>query len=502
MHLYIRADADARRGTGHVMRCLALAQAWQEQGGEASFLSRCDSGPLQQRIRDEGFGLRLLNDVCPDPADLETTLSLLRADTAGRGKWLVLDGYHFTPDYQRAIRAAGVSLAVIDDTNHLPYYHADLLLNQNAYAPALSYGCAADTTLLMGTRYCLLRREFLAYRDRPRRVPERAGNLLVTLGGSDPDNATLQVIEALKGLAEPDISVRLVVGPANPHREALRRALLSFPCHAELLTAPSDMPGLMAWADMAISAAGGTCWELAFMQVPTIVLVLAENQRGVAEYLTENEAAWSLGEADDGLPVRLREAFRRWIGDAGLRAALLQKSRTLIDGEGASRVVGAMDARQITLREVTDADSELLWQWANDEETRKASYSQAPIPWDEHVRWFAAIRRQAGHRFYVAQNGDQKPVGQIRLARAGDEAVVSLSVAPEARRRGHGRRILVRAAERLFQESDAERLAAYIKADNPSSLRTFRKAGFHTPEAVAPGGVTSYRMILRRSDRS
>ena len=127
--LFIRADATSQIGSGHVMRCIALAQAWQDQGGRVTFISHCDSDTLRIRIIGEGFNLVSIEKPHPHPSDLTLTLSCINPETTGpnTGAWLVLDGYHFTPDYQKAIKDAGIRLLIIDDMNHLPYYHADII---------------------------------------------------------------------------------------------------------------------------------------------------------------------------------------------------------------------------------------------------------------------------------------------------------------------------------------------------------------------------------------
>ena len=511
MHLYIRADADGKIGTGHIMRCIALAQAWQDQGGEITFLSHCESEALRERILKEGFEFVYLEKVHPDSFDLERTLSLLTNKTnqptltnptnetnETSPCWLVLDGYHFTPDYQKAIRDAGIRLFVIDDMNHLTHYYADILLNQNIYGPDLKYHCDKDTTLLLGTRYVLLRREFLKYQNVKRQVPDKAKNILVTLGGADPDNVTLKVIEAIKLLNDPSLEVKVVVGPANPHQETLRKAIVSADFKAELLINPPNMHELMAWADMAVSAGGSTCWELAFMGVPSIVLILAENQAAVAEYLMNKKAVLNLGIFAECSKEHISDACKTLIGSSIARTSLSQQSTTLINGPGPNHVIKSMNSNNITLREVTDLDRELIWQWANDEETRKASYSQAHISWDEHIRWFDSVQRQTNHRFYIANNGSKKPVGQIRFALDGKDAIVSFSVAPDSRRRGYGKEILVKAAKQLFNETNIEQISAYVKSENMLSLRVFQKAGFRMIENVVFCGVRSCKMILKR----
>ena len=506
MHLYIRADADGKIGAGHIMRCIALAQAWQDHGGEVTFISHCESEAFRERISKEGFQFIAVNAPHPHPDDLSITLEYLKRPSPftphPSPTWLVLDGYHFTPEYQNAIRDEGYRVMVIDDMNHLPYYHADILLNQNIHASELKYHYDEDTTLLLGTRYVLLRREFLKYRDFKRQIPDRAKNILVTLGGADPDNVTLKVIEALKLLNEPDIAVRIIIGPANPHQETLRKAIVSADFKADFLINPPNMPELMAWADMAVSAGGSTYWELAFMGVPSVVLILAENQAAVAEYLMNKKAVLNLGIFAECSKEHISDACKTLIGSRIARTTLSHQSTTLINGPGPNHVIKSMNSNNITLREVTELDRELIWQWANDEETRKASYSQAYISWDEHIRWFDSAQRKNNHRFYIAMNGSKKPVGQIRFSSDDKDTIVSFSVAPDSRRRGYGKEILVRAAKKLFNETNIEQISAYVKSENMSSLKVFQKAGFHLVETVVFCGVKSCKMILRRPSQS
>jgi UDP-2,4-diacetamido-2,4,6-trideoxy-beta-L-altropyranose hydrolase len=498
MNLYIRTDADSKMGIGHIMRCVALAQAWRDQGGEVTFISSCESGPLKERIQNEGFKLIALEHICPDSSDLKNTLDILKSESAGQRHWLVLDGYHFTLEYQNAICDAGVFLLVADDMNHLPFYHADILLNQNIHAPDLDYHCDESTTILLGTRYVLLRKEFSKYKDFKHKIPELAKNILVTLGGADPDNVTLKVIKALKLLNKPDIAVRIVIGPTNPHQELLRKTIASVHFEAELLVNPTNMPELMEWADLAISAGGSTCWELAFMGVPIMALILADNQKAVAEGITKEGVAVNLGLYKIFDQKIASEEINGLIQSKDRRLNMIQKGQTLISGSGRDRLCERLLARFISMKPAEESDCELIWHWANDEETRKNSYSQAYISWDEHIRWFASVQMQKNYRFYVARNRNEKPVGQIRFTIDGKDAVVSFSVAPESRGRGYGKEILIEAAKKLFDETDIEQISAYVKSENMLSLKVFQKAGFHLVETVSFCEVKSCKMVLRR----
>jgi UDP-2,4-diacetamido-2,4,6-trideoxy-beta-L-altropyranose hydrolase len=165
-------------------------------------------------------------------------------------RWLVLDGYHFDDDYQRRLRRDGMKLLVIDDYAHLPQYDADLLLNQNAGSERLNYKVPQETMLLLGSSYALLRREFRgARRGKKADSAGQAGHLLITLGGADPDNVTLKVIEVLQQGELPAVMTKIIVGPANPHLALLQESVQHSLLQVELLIGVEDMVPLMQWAE-------------------------------------------------------------------------------------------------------------------------------------------------------------------------------------------------------------------------------------------------------------
>jgi len=341
--LLIRADATTQIGTGHLMRCIALAQAWQDSGGRITFLSDCQSDVLRRHIIDEGFSFIPIKKRHPDPQDLTITLENLSAmsNQALPKKWLVIDGYHFTTDYQKEIKESGYHLLVIDDYNHLPYYHADILLNQNINAHNLKYLCDADTIKLFGCTYTLLRQEFLKYKGLRREVPEKANKILVTLGGADPDNVTLSIIEAIKKLNDSTLDVKVVVGPANPNLKILKKTIHQMPSSIQLLH-EANMPDLMQWSDIAISGGGSTCWELSFMGVPFFIIVMAQNQEGIAIGLDNAKVASSCGWFSQLSLHIISKQLKKLINDRKSRKKYSEKGRGLVDGLGAERIIDSM----------------------------------------------------------------------------------------------------------------------------------------------------------------
>lgn len=336
--LVLRADADARIGSGHVMRCLALAQEWRQQGGEAVFIGRISAESLQHRIVDEGCGLKLLPASHPAPDDLSAVRAYL-AENRSQPGWLVLDGYHFDLSYHDAIRCAGWSLMVIDDYAHLPEYHADILLNQNLYAGELIYNTQQGAQHLLGARYALLRREFQEARKQHRDIGGDGRRVLVTMGGADPDNVTGRVVDALLRMNVSGLAVKIVIGPLNPHRSDLEARLQRAGFQVEVLTAVEKMATLMQWADLAVTAAGSTCWELAALGVPMVVTIVADNQERLASAIAAYEAAENLGWFYGWMPAQAADIIARLLAQAERRRIMAMKGTELTDGRGCERIV-------------------------------------------------------------------------------------------------------------------------------------------------------------------
>ena len=335
--LLIRTDASVQIGTGHLMRCLALAQAWQDAGGRAVFLMATKAPALESRLQSEDMEVVHLS-VQPGSID-DAIQTSYYAHQVGADR-IVVDGYHFGTDYQRILKNQKCQLLLIDDLGSFEYYYADLILNQNVYAHEELYRNREPyTQLLLGTRYALIRREFLKWRDWKREIPEVARKVLVTMGGSDPDNVTLKVIQALQQVDIDGLEVIVVVGGSNPHYEELRSAVQDSCFPIRLESNVTDMPALMAWADVAISAGGSTCWEIAFMGLPSLVLVLSENQQRIATGLDEAGIALNVGWCTEASIAQVTKTLVVLLEDRGLRWRMGQQGKELMDGLGSGRTM-------------------------------------------------------------------------------------------------------------------------------------------------------------------
>ena len=344
--ILIRADCGVEIGSGHVMRCLALAQAWQDRSGRVVYAMATRVPGIEARLRAENIEVVTLP---VRPGSAEDAAATAEAAKVHGAEWIVLDGYHFDGNYQRAIKEAGLRLMVLDDYGHAEHYWADLVLNQDTNAEEDLY-CNREpaTRLLLGLQYVLLRREFRQSRPPHHAIPQVARKLLVTLGGSDPPNATLKVIRALGEIGPDDLETVVLVGPANPHWADLEAAAHQRQDRLRLVRNARNVPEFMAWCDMAVTAGGSTVWELAFFAVPSIVLILAENQKHSTRLLHQQGACLVLGDSNEVSSSVLAAAISEVSRDFPGRSALSERIGALVDGRGVDRVCEMLGPKETT----------------------------------------------------------------------------------------------------------------------------------------------------------
>ena len=336
----IRADASVEVGTGHVMRCLALAQTWQDAGGEAAFAMAESTPAILERLKAERIEVHEVREGPGTPNDAKLTLDVAKACGA---EWMVVDGYVFGADYQRRVKDAGLRLLWVDDDGSARHYCADIVLNQNVHARPSFYS-SRDTScrLLLGPKYAVLRREFNPRQKRKREISARGNKVLITMGGSDSGNVSLRVVEALREVSVQNLEAVVVIGGSSPHFESVAQAALSFPGVMRAQRDALNMPELMAWADIAVSAAGSTCWEMCMMGLPAVVIDVAANQSAIAEGLSRLAVSVHAGSSESLSTEALAAEVERLLLSSECRSAMSRRGHELVDGEGTLRVMSEL----------------------------------------------------------------------------------------------------------------------------------------------------------------
>lgn len=338
--VWLRADASAALGSGHVMRCHALALALRERGAVVGLLARELPSALAAPWH-EIAGRVVMLGAGDDAAATRAALDRTGCDA------LVVDHYGLDAAWERALRPACRVLMALDDLADRPH-DADLLLDQNLGRAAGDYDSRVPTACerLIGPRFALLRPDFAAARaaSLQRRANGALRHLVVSLGGGDPQQASLHVLRALATATLPaGLRVSVALGPLAPTLADARDLAATLPMSCSVHGAVSDMASLLAEADLAVGAAGGSAWERCCLGVPTLLLVLADNQRAGAQALAEAAAAQPLGTLDQ-LPRTLPAALHALAEPARLHS-MSTAAAAVTDGQGAARVADALLAR-------------------------------------------------------------------------------------------------------------------------------------------------------------
>lgn len=332
--LAIRADADARIGLGHAMRCFALAEAWCMQGGEAVFFSGAAlPDPVLARLDGAGIEHRVLS--APDKGH-----DFAEAAAGTGARWLVIDGSFATPGYLDLVGKAGLPVLLLDDAASAKRYPCDLLLNQNVQASPDQYTGRTGARILAGPGYALIRAD-MRRAALPRTIPERPQRILVLVGGADPgghlEALAQAAAQALLKAGFGDGHVDAVIGPASTWQP---------PADAGPMIAyhrgVKDMSAMIGKADLAISSAGSTVWELSLQGTPMILGASVPMEEPVGAGMAAKGAALYLGRFSDCPAEQLVAETVRVLQDSAVRRTLSNTAAALVDGRGTERVIGAM----------------------------------------------------------------------------------------------------------------------------------------------------------------
>ncbi|SFJ77633.1 UDP-2,4-diacetamido-2,4,6-trideoxy-beta-L-altropyranose hydrolase [Halobacillus dabanensis] len=315
MKIGFRVDASINDGTGHVMRCLTLADELRELGAEVFFMCRRRPGDLVEFIQNQGYPVYEMTGADQVSWEEDAVRVIQILDHAGVVDWLVVDNYELDARWEKAIRPHVKKLMVIDDLADRPH-DCDLLLDQNLYKKMeVRYtGLVPErATLLLGPAYTLLRREFLQASPLERERDGTVRRILVSFGGSDPTNETLKTLQAIERLEiTPEVDV--VIGESHPYKQAIIR-FCDRNDKMELHIQTKEMARHMECADLAIGAGGSSVWERCYMELPSLIIETAPNQTEVISSLLEKGAIFYLGKSAEVNVEHLSQCLAKLMGN-------------------------------------------------------------------------------------------------------------------------------------------------------------------------------------------
>ncbi len=341
MNVVFRTDSSHNIGTGHVMRCLSLADATRRNDTNISFVCREGLGNLISYIENRGYEVHLLPGEIDIEKDRRLTKNILSKNES-KPDWLIIDHYDIGIQWESAMYGLVNKIMVIDDLANRKHV-CDLLLDQNysknedRYSGLVSGNCIK----LLGPKYSILRPQFQKVRNNLRKRDGGVNRILVFMGGADPKNVTSKALRAIRMLDRSDIAVDVVIGNLNPFHEEIKNLISKIPntiCHHNV----ENMADLMLSADLCIGAGGTTTWERCCVGLPTMTIILAENQKSISENLDKKGALINLGWCHNVTENNIKEVIEGLFDNPRKMVSMSDKSRRLVDGEGVNRVCDAM----------------------------------------------------------------------------------------------------------------------------------------------------------------
>ena len=299
MVVFFRVDSSHLVGSGHLMRCLTLAQRYRKEGHRVSFICRDLEGNLSGLVKKQNFHLHMLPTSVQDDTlagyakwltvsqeqDAFETVALMQK--MGKVDRVVVDSYAIDETWEKIVRPNTKEIFVIDDLANRKH-DCDILLDQNYYLNKEEryIGLVPEhCKMLLGPRYTLLRDEFYEAKEKMKPRDGQLHNILVFYGGVDATDETSKAIKALRRLKAngelPDVEITVVVGGSNARKDDI--AIFCQKAGFQYLCQVNNMAELMAEADLMLGAGGTTTWERCFLTLPSIVTAVAENQFQICE---------------------------------------------------------------------------------------------------------------------------------------------------------------------------------------------------------------------------
>jgi len=482
MSIVFRTDASIDIGTGHVMRCLTLSGELGGRGATASFICRKEHGNLIEYIEKKGYR------VYPLPANIDilTDRDLTQKIFQEQQKptdWLIIDHYGIDASWESSLRKFVKKIMVIDDLADRRH-DCDILLDQNYGRKGSRYnGLIPEHCIqLLGPEYALLRPQFREARENLRERGDGVKKILVFMGGADPADETGKVLQALKMLNRDDVAVDVLIGASNPFKNEIKTMAKQMPNTACYFNV-SNMAELMASADIGIGASGTSSWERCCIGLPSIVMILADNQKEIAEELEKEGAVVNLGWHEDVTEMDIRDAVENLLTDSDKRKKMSLNSMELVDGKGVGRVSQYISSsgdciENIYIKNADDNDINDLFKWRNNPEIRKNFFDTAPVLREIHEKWFREKVNDIRSAIYMVYYRENK-IGSIRFENKENAIKTSVLLSPDYIGKGLGAEIIRIGTDRFIKEkSPTKPIIAEIKKENIQSIKAFQKAGF------------------------
>ena len=320
------------------MRCFALAEELIKNKNICYFLSNIDNKNIYEKIVKSTIKIQRMSFTPKQDRDIKYLLDFSNSNDVD---WVVTDHYDINSGYIQKIKDDGFKVLSIDDTSQT-YYSSDLVVNQNVGYERLEFHTDNTTSLLLGPKYVMIRDELL--RRDEKKFRKHVEKILITLGGSDNNNLTINILKILKEIINKNIEIIVVFSPLNKINDEFQSKISTLDnSNFRFLFSPKNIADLYIESDLAVSAGGSSCYELAYFGIPNMIITVADNQLNVAKELDKNNVSIYLGRKEELTSRIIEQNILRLINDSSRRKKMVENGMSLIDGKGKQRIIEAMN---------------------------------------------------------------------------------------------------------------------------------------------------------------
>ncbi len=479
---------------GHVIRCLALADMLRDDF-EIVFAIQEPKETIVKIIHSVTNEIIYLPQTDDYISDVYHFLEHIHPNDI-----VVLDGYNFGTQYQQNIKNKGCKLVAIDDL-HNWHHVADVIINHAANADDTIYSKEEYSKLYWGFNYALLRKPFLTASSAIKKI-NSVKKVFISMGAADITNITQKFTEALiqiQGIEE----IHLILGTINPNLKRIERLIeqnkkIKIITHFDI--SAEELAYLLKICDISICPASSISLESCAIGIGLISGYTAKNQFGILQGLINNNVIINFGDLNLISISDIKVKFNDLILNQKKINSLIENQKKMIDGRSPERlkeIFKNLISGRIHFRFAKESDTDLYFKWANDNLVRSNSFNQNKVEYENHIKWFSSKLNSKDAYFYFFLNEENIPVGQVRIDKSENEAVIGISIDEAFRGKSLGSEMLKQATDDYLKKHPSEIITAYIKIDNKSSYSIFKKAGFLNEELITEQGHQSYKLYKK-----
>ncbi|WP_225035915.1 UDP-2,4-diacetamido-2,4,6-trideoxy-beta-L-altropyranose hydrolase [Winogradskyella sp. SM1960] len=486
--IIFRADGNSIIGLGHLYRLLSLAEMVQDT---VDFQFLIQESTLQEIIPNN-----YNRTIIPKSVAIKNEPDWISQNFVSNDYIIIIDGYQFESSYQKGLKTKGYKLIYIDDlaTEHM---YADVVINHSAAFKENDYKKEIYTQFALGTDYALLRPEFLDFASKNRAI-DHVDTAFVCFGGADPFHLTEMAVRALLDLHQIE-KINVVLGGAYSDKEVFSLANTTTKIKIYKNISSKEIAEVMRSSNIGIVPASTILYELCCIKMPILSGYYIENQKNIYKEFVEKKIIFDGGDFRDYKSEDFKNKISAIISEKSY-VSYLNNQNSVIDGKSKARLLGLINQLNMSFKKACEKDLITVFNWSNDNLVRKNSFNSNPILLEDHKEWFLKKIKDKNTLFLIVLiNGES--AGVVRFEIGEEKTTIGILVDKKFRGQKMASAFLINAAKLYFSNHKLP-IFAYIKKDNPASIKSFERAGYKYYNEEVIDGSNSYIYRLENKNEN